>query len=135
MRTGYQAYQKARVQTSTPQQLVVMLFKEAVLSTEMAVQAMESKDYETVNARLNKVQDIMSELMAALDFRMPIAQNLFQLYEYVYNLLVQGNVKKSDEPLQEAITLLNELHNTWIEASQHAKTDAPPSTGSVTIVR
>ena len=55
-----------------------MLFREACISTEMAIEAIGRKDYPLANERLIKAQEILMELMGALDLRVEIAQNLHQ---------------------------------------------------------
>lgn len=133
--TGYKAYQKARVETASPTKWIPMLFNEACVSTEIGIQAVQEKDFTLANTRLVKVQDILLELMGALDFRVAISQNLYQLYEYIHNLLVDGNIKKDTAPLEEALTLLKDLHETWTAVARSAQSDADPMSGGVSIAR
>lgn len=134
---GYRAYQKAKVETSTPQRLIILLFKEACVSTEIGIQAVREKDYETAHKRLLKAQDIVTELMGALDLRIPLAENLFRIYDYIHNLLVTGNLKKDVAPLEEALKFLKELRETWTEAVQKAEMEATAASlrGGVTVGR
>lgn len=133
--TGYRVYQRAQVETSTPQKLVLMLFNEACISTELGIQAIRDKDFSEANNRLLKVQDILSELMGALDFRIPLAQSLYQLYEYIYHLLVTGNARKDTEPLEEALGMLQELKETWSQAADAVGTTLPDVSGGVSVAR
>lgn len=113
-----------------------MLLNEACISTELGIQAVETKDFTTANTRLIKAQDILLELMGALDLRVPIAENLYQLYEFIHNLLVEGNVKKDTGPLKQALPLLRELHETWTEAAQVSQQEqGSPLSGGVSIAR
>jgi len=39
--------------------------------------------------------------------------NLQQLYTYIYDRLVQANIRKDPEIVEEALVLLMELRDTW----------------------
>lgn len=108
-----------------------MLLNEACISTELGIKAIEGKDFSTANTRLIKAQDILLELMGALDMSIPLSENLYQLYEFIHNLLVQGNVKKDTEPLQQALPLLRELYETWTEAAQASTQEAAKGAGAL----
>ena len=45
-----------------------------------------------------------------------MAQNLMRLYDYMYQLLVEANVKKLPENVRTVRTMLEELKSTWEEA-------------------
>lgn len=128
--TGYKAYQRAQVETVSPAKWIPMLLNEACISTELGIQAVEAKDFATAHARLLKAQDILLELMGALDMSVPISENLYQLYEFIHGLLVEGNVQKDKVPLQQALPLLKELHETWSEAVQAVRQESGETTGT-----
>ena len=50
-----------------------------------------------------------------------IAQNLEQLYTYIYDRLVHANVKKDPEAIEEALLLLTELRDTWAQVVSETK--------------
>lgn len=112
---GYRAYQTTRVETSSPEQLIQLLYNEAYRSAKLGLDALQAKDWETANNRLIKVQDILSALMGALDFNIPLAQNLYQLYDFVYQQVMQANVKKEVALVEKALPVLKELRDTWAE--------------------
>ena len=45
-----------------------------------------------------------------------MAQNLMRLYDYMYQLLVEANVKKLPENVRTVRAMLEDLKNTWEEA-------------------
>ena len=77
--------------------------------------ALQANDFETANNRLIKVQETLTALMGALDFNIPLAQNLYQLYDFIHDRLVQANVKKDAALVEQALPLLKELRDTWAE--------------------
>ncbi len=113
--TGYRAYQTTRIGTSSPEQLIQLLYDEAYRSAKLGLDALQANDFETANNRLIKVQEILTALMGALDFNIPLAQNLYQLYDFIHDRLVQANVKKDAALVEQALPLLKELRDTWAE--------------------
>ncbi len=59
------------------------------------------RGYDVINNHLIAAQDILSELMASLDFDKGgvLAKNLFSLYSFMNRRLLDGNLKKDAAPL------------------------------------
>jgi len=96
------AYKETRIRTAGPGQLVVMLYEEAVKQCDRAVDFLDTDlkkkpaNIEKVNQAICKVQDIVTELMASLDFEAggDIARDLFSLYVYFNRELTEANIAK-----------------------------------------
>ncbi|WP_336762385.1 flagellar export chaperone FliS [Paenibacillus sp. USHLN196] len=116
----YDKYKQSSVQTSTPGQLVIMLYDGAIRFTKMGLEGIKSKDYSKANINLGKAQTIISELMSTLNLSYPVSKDLFSLYEYMNHLLIQANIKKDIEHGEEALGYFQELRETWVEASKQA---------------
>lgn len=116
----YNKYKQSAVQTSSPMQLVVMLYDGAIRFIKGAIQGAAENDYSKINVNLGKAQTIISELMSTLDFKYDISQNLYSLYEYTNFLLVEANIQKSSDKMNEALGYLVELRETWIEVNKLA---------------
>ncbi|MGI9862412.1 flagellar export chaperone FliS [Moorella naiadis] len=115
----YQAYQENQVQTLSQEKLVLMLYDGALRFCRQGLAAVEEKDYAAVSKNLGRAEDILSELMVTLNREVgDIAENLFKLYEFMYRHLVQANVKKSANMINEVIDLLRQLRDTWEEATK-----------------
>lgn len=109
-----QQYRTAQVATAEPGRLVLMMYDGALRFASQARQAIEDNNIEAANTYLGRVQDIVSELSAALDGNAgEIAANLEQMYEFVNRRLVEANIQKDTDPLDEAVGLLEELRDTW----------------------
>lgn len=115
-RPGYQAYQRNKYETASPHKLILLLYDGALTNIARAKQAIDSKKIVEANQYILKTQDIVNELLACLneDQGGEIAQNLKNLYFYVVRQLVQANIRKQKEPLDEAETILAELRETWV---------------------
>jgi len=64
---GYGAYQKVQAETSSPGELVVLLYDALLKNLRRAVAALEAGESERVNEALTRAQDITLELRAGLD--------------------------------------------------------------------
>ncbi|HPT83788.1 MAG TPA: flagellar export chaperone FliS [Limnochordia bacterium] len=111
---AYQMYRQTQVSTASPGELVLMLFDGAIRFARQAQEHIERGELEAANSKLIRVQDIVSELNLSLDLSAgEIAHNLQQLYTYIYDRLVEANVKKDTAIIDEALKLLVELRDTW----------------------
>lgn len=112
----YARYQKIQVETAGQGKLLLMLYAGALRFLGSAKRSLGENDLENVNCNLLRVQDIVTELISALNFEAgKVAEGLYQLYDYIHYLLVQGNVKKEVLYLDQAETLLMELQDFWKE--------------------
>lgn len=124
------AYREATVKTASQGKLIVMLYDEAIRQIDKAVELMQTKTLrlDLVHNALIKAQDVVTELMVGLDFEKggEIAQNLFSLYRYVYDKLLEANIKKSIPPAQEARSIMAELRSAWAQlANQPVSVEDP----------
>ncbi|CAM3233834.1 MULTISPECIES: flagellar export chaperone FliS [Paenibacillus] len=118
IKSPYDQYRQSSVQTSSPGQLLIMLYDGAIRFVRTAIDGLGAKDYQKVSLNLGKAQTIVSELSVTLDRSADIAENLNALYEYINFLLIDANTKKNAEPAEEALGYLKELKETWVQASK-----------------
>jgi flagellar protein FliS len=119
------AYRETRVKTASPGQLVVMLYDEALKQCDLAIallgQDISKKpgEIEKVNTALGKVQDIVTELMASLDFEAggEIAHSLFALYVWFNREILDANLQKDARKVRAVRGQLAELRGAWAEAA------------------
>jgi len=122
------AYRETRVRTAGPGQLVVMLYEEAVKQCDRAVEYLETDlkkkpaNIEKVNQAICKVQDIITELMASLDFDAggDIARDLFSLYVYFNRELTEANIAKDATRIKAVRLMMAELASAWVVAATKA---------------
>ncbi len=107
------AYGNNKVQTASPAELTLMLYEGAVKFANIAMIALEKKDYETTNINIQKCRNIVVELMTTLDFKYAVAEDFKRLYDYIFGLLVEANMKKDKEILEIALDELRSLRDIW----------------------
>ncbi|MGD9579818.1 MAG: flagellar export chaperone FliS [Vampirovibrionia bacterium] len=124
-------YKKAQVQTASPEQILIMLYDGAIRFLNQAKIHMQNKDIEQSHTNIIKAQRIITEFMSSLDMELggEMAENLFNLYEYLHHRLVQANIKKDVEALDEVLEHLRSLKATWEEAIKIAAKEKDDSMG------
>lgn len=117
---AYTSYLATRVETATPGQLVLLLYDGGLRRLHQAQAALEQGDFETGHRHLLRVQDILTELIVALDTDSggEIAANLHRLYDYMYRTLVQANLDRDVSRVREVAGLLSDLRGAWAQALQ-----------------
>ena len=134
------AYRETQIKTANQIKLIVMLYDGAIRHLNLALEDLTGSHelYDRVNNHIVAAQDIVSELMASLDFERggEIARGLFSIYSYANRRLLDGNVRKDRAPLEEVKRLLAELRDAWagISARKGLAEHAVPS-GGVNIAR
>lgn len=109
------AYKTNEIMTASPKKLVIMLYEGAVKFLKLAKLSMADGNIEKTHQSIVKAQNILTELMSTLNFEEggDIAKNLMALYEYMYQKTIRANVEKNPEHLNEVITFLEDLRDTW----------------------
>lgn len=130
-RNSIDQYRKNSVGGATPLQLVVMLYDGTLRFMEAGRHAMQSKDRFGQNENLTRAQRIISELLATLDLEKggDVAENLFSLYTYVYNRLVEANLEDKPEFVAECIEIMSDLRESWVELERNARQLIPQEPG------
>ncbi|MEB3287505.1 MAG: flagellar export chaperone FliS [Vampirovibrionales bacterium] len=111
-------YLRQRIETSSPEELLIMLYEGAIRFLVTAKKALPENDIQTFHNNLIRTQNIITEFMSSLDMDLggETAVNLFNLYEYLNYRLVQANIKKDAEMIDEVLDHLRKLKDTWQEA-------------------
>ena len=107
------AYGNNRIQTASQAELTLMLYEGAVKFANKAMVALEKKDYETVNVNIQKYRNIIVELLSTLNHKYPVAKDFETLYNYIFGLLVEANMKKDMEMLERALEELRSIRDIW----------------------
>lgn len=115
------AYGNNRVNTASQAELTLMLYEGAVKFCNIAIVALEKNDYETTNTNIQKCRNIIVELMTTLNHKYPVAEDFKRMYDYIFALLVEANMKKDLELLNRALDELRSMRDIWKEIMSKTK--------------
>lgn len=110
----YERYRQTQIQTAGPLELIIMMYDGTIRFINQGKKALAEKDYTLANQVLQKAQDIIDELNINLNPEAgEIAVNLRNLYVFINQRLIEGNVKKDGKILDEVLQLLTTLRSSW----------------------
>ena len=112
---AYAQYNNSKVLTASPAELTLMLYEGAIKFCNIAEVAIEEKDVEKTHNNIRKVQNIIGYLQSTLDTKYPIAQDFINIYDYLSKRLLEANVKKDKEILEEVNMHLHSVRDNWKE--------------------
>lgn len=118
---GYSQYSNNKITTASPAQLTLMLYDGAIKFCNIAIVAIEEKDIMKAHTNIRKVERIIEEFRASLNFKYKVAQDFENVYKYIYDRLVEANIRKDKEILEEVLTHLRTMRDTWKEVMVLAK--------------
>lgn len=118
---GYAAYNNSKLMTASPGELTLMLYEGAIKFCNIAIVAIEHNDIEKAHTNIVKVENIIEEFRATLDHNYPVAEDFEKVYLYIYDRLVEANMKKDKEILEEVLKHLRTMRDTWKEVMVRAK--------------
>ena len=117
----YMKYQESSISTATGPELTLMLYNGAIKFCNIAIEAIKNNDIQKAHTNIIRVQDIIIELRETLNKKYPIAREMDQLYEFISRLLVEGNIKKDINKIEDACVLIRNYRDAWQVAMKVAK--------------
>jgi flagellar protein FliS len=113
-----QQYHQQQIETATPEQILIMLYEGAIRFLSQSKRALEAGQLEKAHNQNIKAQRIITELMTSLDLEIggEMAMNLYRLYDYFNFRLVEANTQRDTAKIDEVITHLRQLKETWVTA-------------------
>lgn len=111
-------YQKTQLETASPEKILIMLYNGAINFLKKAKIAFDASNKIEAHNHIIAAEKIIMEFMTTLDMDLggEMAKNLYALYDYLYNRLVEANMKNKPEILDEVISHLVKLRDTWNKA-------------------
>lgn len=118
---AYEQYKENSIYTASPEELTLMLYNGLVKFLMQAQIAINEHTIDRANNCIIKAENIISEFRCTLDMKYDIAHKLDALYDYMNRRLIEANLKKDNEIIEEVLTYARELRNTWEQAMKIAK--------------
>jgi len=111
-------YRQMQVTTASREKVLLMLYDGAINFSKMAQDRMSNQDIVGKGTYVSKALAIVTELMNTLnhDACHEVAADLQRLYLYVIGEYSKANLNNDPKALDNAISILSNLRETWTEA-------------------
>lgn len=111
----FEQYNRNKIMSASPAELTLMLYDGAIKFCNMAIMGIEQNDIQKTSNNIIKVQRIIDEFRATLDMKYPVAEDFDRVYKYLLSRLLEANIKKDKEILEEVNVHLHSMRDTWKE--------------------
>jgi len=118
----YAQYNNSKILTASPAELTLMLYEGAIKFCNIAIMGIEQGDVQKAHDNIVKVQRIVEEFRATLDMKYEVAKDFDRVYVYLQKRLLDANMKKDKEIVEEVAGHLREMRNTWKEVMHTSNT-------------
>ncbi len=118
---AYGQYNNSKILTASPAELTLMLYEGAIKFCNIAIVAVEHKDIEKAHENIRKTERIIDYFRQTLDMNYPVAEDFERVYSYLSQRLVEANVRKDKEILEEVNKHLRSMRDTWKEVMKKSK--------------
>ncbi len=98
-----------------------MLFQGAIKFMNQAIIYIKANKTSEANRVNQRAQDIFEELMLTLDMKQDISHQLFSLYRFILDSLIEANINKNPDQIRTLIEMTMDLKATWQEAMKLSK--------------
>lgn len=115
------AYKSVAINTASKQDLTMMLYEGAIKFCNKGLLAIEKKDMPKAHENIMKAQRIITELRATLNPKIPVSKDFDVVYDYINRQLIEANIHKSEENLNEALVYIREMRDTWKQVLELVK--------------
>ncbi|MBR5596763.1 MAG: flagellar export chaperone FliS [Lachnospiraceae bacterium] len=112
---AYAMYNNNKVLTASPAELTLMLYDGAIKFSNIAIIGIEQNDIEKTHKNIRKVEKIIEEFRSTLDRKYAVAEDFDRVYVYLLERLLEANIKKDKEILEEVNVHLRSMRDTWKE--------------------
>jgi flagellar secretion chaperone FliS len=123
MNNPYGKYLETQIMTASPGKLLLMTYDGAIRFARAAQESIRQGNLYEQGQNIQKVQNILLELMASLNPKVDrqLTANLDALYTYMFDRLTHANIHDDTQPLEEVAQILTELRAVWAEADLAAR--------------
>jgi len=118
---AYNQYKENSIYTASPEELTLMLYNGLVKFIMRGIDSIEKKNIQDANTNIIKAQNIVSEFMNTLDMNYEISSSLYSIYDYMLRRLIDANIAKDKDILEEVLNFTKVLRDTWEQAMKISK--------------
>ena len=114
-------YKRSKILTAAPPELTLISYDGCIAFCGMAHDAILEKNYEKANLFIQKAEHIILDLQSNLNNDIPISKDFHIIYDYAMDKLIDANIHKDVEILDEAIEHIRDLRNIWVQIMEQQK--------------
>ncbi len=114
-RAAYAQYKNNKVNAASGPELTLMLYNGTIKFLNIASFAIENKDIQKAHTNIMKTEKIIDYLRNTLDMKYPVAQDFENMYSYIARRLVEANMTKDKEIVEEINEHMHAIRDNWIE--------------------
>ena len=108
------AYRQAAIDTAPPGEIIVLLYRRAILACHQGAKCIEEKNFEKAHHNLVRAQQIVFELRRSLNHEAgDVASGLQSIYDYLYQDLTEANVSKDAALARQVGDMMESLLEAW----------------------
>ncbi len=112
---AYAQYANNRIMTASPAELTLMLYEGAIKFNNIAIAAIKENDMQKAHINIVKAQNVIQYLQQTLDTKYEVSKDFDNIYDYLTRRLLEANVQKDVEILEEINGHLRSVRDTWKE--------------------
>ncbi|MBL4634629.1 MAG: flagellar export chaperone FliS [Kofleriaceae bacterium] len=111
-------YQQVDLESSSKSKILDRLYLRFLRDCDDAKAAMDSSNVPVKAGAINHANQIIMELVAALDHELApdLCGNLAALYDYVIDCLMQANMSNDKVLVEQAAAVVSQLREAFLEA-------------------
>ena len=114
-RAAYAQYKNNKVNSASGPELTLMLYDGTIKFLNIASFAIENKDIQKAHTNIIKSEKIIDYLRNTLDMKYSVAQDFENMYSYIARRLVEANMTKDKEIVDEINEHMHAIRDNWIE--------------------
>ncbi|RJP20929.1 MAG: flagellar export chaperone FliS [Candidatus Abyssobacteria bacterium SURF_5] len=111
------SYREEHVNALSQKELILMLYDGAIKFCTEAKEAIREKQYVQSHQLITRARNVILELLRILDMEKggEVARNLQRLYVYIIARLIEVNLTKEPNLLDNVLSILRNLRSAWAE--------------------
>lgn len=117
----YKQYQQSSIMTASREELTMLLYNGAIKFCNQSIEAIENKNIQKAHNCNIKAQNIIIELQETLDKNYIYAKDINNIYNFIRELLMEGNITKDKEKIEQAASLIREFRDLWQQVVNKVK--------------
>ena len=114
-RNPFAEYTQNKILSASPAEVTLMLYEGAIKFCNIAIMAIENGETEKAHVNIRKTQRIIEEFRNTLDHKYEVAEEFDKIYVYLLQRLLEANMTKDKEILEEVNMHLRSVRDTWKE--------------------